>query len=167
MRAALIAALRPRSDVVPVLFSDIGTQSSLVHMQELAGILRAEAGRECLTVPFGGTWRTAALLARLSAVLTTKLHVGIVSYALGVYAESFALHPKTLRFYAITARSPQAQLFDTVDRAAADTKIQRALAAGSRRGDAALTGPVWQQTRARAAQHGRWVAEFLGGVWPS
>jgi len=44
-------------------------------------------------------WTTVALLSELDAVLTTKLHVGITSWALGVSPCSLANHGKTKRFY--------------------------------------------------------------------
>lgn len=162
MRHALITALREREDVVPVLFSDIGAERSVAQLEELAAVLRAQAGRDAVVVPFAGTWQTAALIGRMNAMLTTKLHVGIVSYALGVYVESFALHPKTLRFYQATGRAEQAQLYASIDADAARAKIRRAMDRAAER--RVLTGEMWRDTRARAEQHGGWVADFLAGA---
>lgn len=44
-------------------------------------------------------WETVALLAQLDAVVTNKLHIGIVSYAMGNVPISFPYHTKTQRFY--------------------------------------------------------------------
>jgi len=47
----------------------------------------------------GDIWDMSALLSELDTVVTNKLHVGIVSYALGTSCIAFPYHPKTLRFY--------------------------------------------------------------------
>lgn len=48
---------------------------------------------------YDGPWRLTALLAELDAVVTTKLHVGIVAVALGTPVLSYPTHTKTPRFY--------------------------------------------------------------------
>ena len=49
---------------------------------------------------YDGPWRLTALLAELDAVVTTKLHVGIVAVALDTPVLSYPTHTKTPRFYA-------------------------------------------------------------------
>lgn len=44
-------------------------------------------------------WVTASILGKLDTIITTKLHIGIVAWALGVPCCSFAKHGKTKRFY--------------------------------------------------------------------
>lgn len=62
-------------------------------------------------------WTTAALLGELDAVLTTKLHVGITAWALGVPPCSLASHGKTKRFYKQIGRSDfQIDLSENVDK---------------------------------------------------
>ncbi|WP_413378017.1 polysaccharide pyruvyl transferase family protein [Alkalihalobacillus sp. 1P02AB] len=50
-------------------------------------------------VPYKDHWTFTALIGQLDLVLTTKLHVGIVSSALNKHAISIAAHSKTPRFY--------------------------------------------------------------------
>lgn len=61
--------------------------------------LRSKINRECIIYKYEDIWEMTALLAELDAVLTNKLHVGIVSYTLGTLPISFPYHPKTKRFY--------------------------------------------------------------------
>lgn len=44
-------------------------------------------------------WETTALLAELDTVITNKLHIGIVNYAMGNVPISIPYHSKTKRFY--------------------------------------------------------------------
>lgn len=44
-------------------------------------------------------WVLAAIIGQLDAVITTKLHVGIVAWSLGVPPCGYSNHPKTKRFY--------------------------------------------------------------------
>ena len=50
-------------------------------------------------------WTTAALINELDAVITSKLHVGITAWAMGVPACGFSSHPKSKRFYQQVGRS--------------------------------------------------------------
>ena len=54
-------------------------------------------------------WSFAAVLARLDAVLTVKLHVGITAWALGVPPCSLYAHGKTGRFYEQIGRDDRAR----------------------------------------------------------
>lgn len=58
-----------------------------------------KASARFTVVPRQNHWTTAALLGQLDSVLTTKLHVGIVAWALGVPPMCYAAHGKTARFY--------------------------------------------------------------------
>ena len=51
-------------------------------------------------VPYPGSWKLAALLARMDSVLTDKLHVALVAAALGAEPYSIAKHPKNLAAFA-------------------------------------------------------------------
>lgn len=53
----------------------------------------------CDVFEYRDPWTLTALLASLDAVLTVKLHVGIVAATLGTPVLSFRSHPKTARFY--------------------------------------------------------------------
>lgn len=44
-------------------------------------------------------WETTAILSELDSVITNKLHIGIVNYAMGNVPISFPYHSKTKRFY--------------------------------------------------------------------
>lgn len=50
-------------------------------------------------------WVTAAFIGQLDSVITTKLHVGIVAFALGVLPFGISNHGKTKRFYEQIDRS--------------------------------------------------------------
>jgi polysaccharide pyruvyl transferase WcaK-like protein len=59
----------------------------------------AEALPESRVLQIEAPWKTTAVLGEMDAVLTTKLHVGIVAWALGVMPCSLSKHGKTVRFY--------------------------------------------------------------------
>lgn len=72
------------------------------HMASASeGVVKSlrNASARFTVVPRQDHWTTAALLGQLDSVLTTKLHVGIVAWALGVPPMCFAAHGKTARFY--------------------------------------------------------------------
>ncbi len=50
-------------------------------------------------------WTTAAIIGQFDAVVTTKLHVGIVAYALGAIPFGISSHGKTKRFFEQVGRS--------------------------------------------------------------
>ncbi len=127
LRTQLIDTLINAPDVVPVVFADDGGGQFSEPCERLAHQIQRATGQSCLTVPFKGVWHTVALISRLSAVLTTKLHVAIVAYAMGVYAESCAVHPKVQRFFEQIERSPQCTLIHDLDRAIAEEKVKRAI----------------------------------------
>ncbi|ACK67831.1 conserved hypothetical protein [Rippkaea orientalis PCC 8801] len=113
MREGLITVLKSYSDVMPVVFSD-NTLNRSVTCEELANLIKSTTGKECLSLPFQGIWETVALISRLSALLTTKLHVGIVAYALQVYCESFATHQKTPKFYRVIDCSERCKMVNEI-----------------------------------------------------
>jgi polysaccharide pyruvyl transferase WcaK-like protein len=127
LRTRLIDTLINAPDVVPVVFADDGGGQFSDPCDRLARQIQAATGHPCLTVPFKGVWHTVALISRLSAVLTTKLHVAIVAYAMGVYAESCAVHPKVKRFFEQIGRSPQCTLIHDLDWAIAEDKVKRVM----------------------------------------
>ncbi len=61
--------------------------------------LTARLPDQTLTYVYPGPWELSALLAEVDMVITTKLHVGIVSVALGTAVRSYPAHTKTPRFY--------------------------------------------------------------------
>lgn len=71
---------------------------------EVIKSLPIHSAKECLIVPKQDPWTTLAVLHKLEAVITSKLHVGIAAYSMG--ANPFALwtHPKTPRFYKMIDR---------------------------------------------------------------
>ncbi|MEM6334250.1 MAG: polysaccharide pyruvyl transferase family protein [Planctomycetota bacterium] len=50
-------------------------------------------------IPHQPHWPTVALIGAMDGVLTTKLHVGITAWAMGVPACGFSAHIKSKRFY--------------------------------------------------------------------
>ncbi len=57
-------------------------------------------------------WPTIALLSALDGVITTKLHVGIVAWAVGTPPCGFSAHGKTRRFYEQVGRTDHHAPFD-------------------------------------------------------
>jgi polysaccharide pyruvyl transferase WcaK-like protein len=114
--------------IVPVVFADHG-RGAAGPSERLAAEIRSATGRPCLAVPFEGLWQTLALVSELSAVVTSKLHVGIVSYAFGIPAESFATHSKTPRFYRQVGHPSVSAMMRGVGEEEARRKIARAIAA--------------------------------------
>jgi polysaccharide pyruvyl transferase WcaK-like protein len=76
--------------------------------RRLPTVVRASRGypRDFRAIPRQPYWVTAALLRRMSLILTSQLHVAIVGWALGVPVCGFSSHQKTRRFFAQVGRSP-------------------------------------------------------------
>ncbi|MGJ3253290.1 MAG: polysaccharide pyruvyl transferase family protein [Elainellaceae cyanobacterium] len=129
LRASLIVALAAASDMVPVVFADDGNSKYSEPCERLAELIRNSTGKPCLAIPFKGVWETVALISKFSAVMTTKLHVSILAYAMGIYCESFAVHPKVARFYRQIGRSHQCTLLRDIDKIVAAKKMERVIAA--------------------------------------
>ena len=159
LREGLISVLKSSDDVIPVLFTDVGDDRHSVHCEKLAQIIKAICGIDSVSIPFPGIWETVALISRLSAVVTTKLHVGVVAYSMGVYCESFANHPKTKRFYALTGRHDQCILFRETTKESAIEKIMKAIDSGRRK--PLLRDANWERVRREAQAHKGVVSSFL------
>ncbi|MER8578405.1 polysaccharide pyruvyl transferase family protein [Mesorhizobium sp. M1423] len=70
-----------------------GQQRFQAYMKQKLGPDRATV------VPYPGPFQMAALLSRMDAVLTDKLHVGLVAAAMGTEPFSLAKHPKNISAY--------------------------------------------------------------------
>ena len=55
--------------------------------------------KQSMIVPYEDHQLLTALISEMDSVATNKLHVGIVSAAVGTSVVSFPFHNKTLRFY--------------------------------------------------------------------
>lgn len=159
LRTQLIERLTATPDLIPVVFADDGGSQFSEPCDRLAQMIRAATGSDCLVVPFQGMWHTVALISQLSAVLTTKLHVAIVAYAFGVYAESCGVHPKVLRFFKQIGRSHQCTLIHDLDRAIADEKISRVIDAAY--SSESLQDDTWQSITQQARGNQDLVAAFV------
>lgn len=181
-RQALHEALARERDVAAFVFSDNADRESAPR---LAAGIEAASGRTCAHAPFEDAWTTAATVGLLDAVLTTKLHVGIVAWALGVEVRAFAIHPKVPRFHAQVGREDRCTMLDAVTPEIARHAIDAAIEAARRRaadvgagpraagpGDAAgvgteggtVAGTERARLRAAALGNARLVARFLAGL---
>ena len=91
----VIEFLNSNSEIVPVLIID----NDNVQQNKSVNYLKEQLNRDCIVYKHENIWDTTALLSQLDLVLTNKLHVGIVSYALGTNCIGIPYHPKTTRFY--------------------------------------------------------------------
>ncbi|MCA9136335.1 MAG: polysaccharide pyruvyl transferase family protein [Planctomycetales bacterium] len=161
MREGLISCLRANPDVLPIVFDDSGDSVSK-SAKELSEVIRNATNRECLLIPFQGIWQTVALIGGLSAVLTTKLHVGIVSYAMGVYCESFASHQKTPRFYKLIQREGQCSFDAGITSAEVERRILRAIEMGRNR--TSVINDTWHQVKSAAQKNQEHVNRLLSSI---
>ena len=160
LRAGLLSCLTSESDIVPVVFSDTGNSDrSAECCDRLASLIQHATGQKCLSIPFQGIWETVALISNLSAVLTTKLHVGMVGYALGVYCESFGTHQKTPRFYSQIGRSSQCTMLKDLEKNTVEEKVERAIQHA--RSKASIMDKNWQIIKNNALLHRKRVLSFL------
>ncbi|MEO1521936.1 MAG: polysaccharide pyruvyl transferase family protein [Cyanobacteria bacterium J06633_2] len=159
LRTELIRVLKTAPEVVPVIFADDGGGKFSEPCDTLARLIQEETGRSCLTVPFKGVWQTIALISKLSAVITTKLHVAIVAYAMGVYAESCAVHPKVKRFFEQIGRSSQCTLIHDLTEAIAQEKMQRVVQVACSPVD--IKDATWAQTKQQALVNKEIVSTFV------
>ncbi len=158
LRNSLLETLAANPQVVPVVLADDGGSKSSEPCDRLAGLIQSRTKGPCLTVPFQGTWQTVALISRLSAVMTTKLHVAIVAYAMGVYAESYAVHAKVARFYEQIERSQQCTLLENLTPELAAQKTDQAVQAACSPPD--IKDEAWHNIRAQALQNRIIVTSF-------
>ena len=163
LRKSLLASLTLASDVIPILFSDDGDiHSSQKSCNNLAQIIQSSTGKQCLEFPFQGLWETTALISQLSAVLTPKLHVGIVAYGLGVYCESFANHQKTPRFYRQIDRPSQCTMLNNVTEDTVMEKIDRAIQSSRRQ--VSIRDQNWYKLKEEARLNQSLLFSFLDSV---
>lgn len=162
MKTSLLECLKSAPDVLPVVFADNGVSEYSKTCDDLAKLIYDFTGKKCLSFPFQGIWETVALISKLSAVLTTKLHVGIVAYALEVYCESFALHSKVKRFYQQINRSSQCLMLNEADKDTSIIKINRAIEVS--RNKASIRDANWHEIKQLAQQNKKLVTSFLQEV---
>ena len=162
LQKSLLNGIKSSDNLLPVIFSDNGVSEYSKPCNDLCELIENQTGKSCLVVPFQGVWETIALISEMSAVLTTKLHVGIVAYALGVYCESFAIHSKVARFYEQINRSSQCSMLEDIDDEIGMCKISAALdAAYSRR---SVMDKTWTMIKEKSSLSEKMVASFLHSV---
>lgn len=159
MRESLLECLKSSPEVVPVIFADNGDSEYSQTCENLANFIQDSIGRKCLCLPFKGVWETVALISKLSAVLTTKLHIGIVAYALGVYCESFAIHAKVKRFFGQIDRSSQCLMLSEADKDISMKKINRAIEAIY--AQSSIKDEKWREIKQSAQINEELVVSFL------
>lgn len=91
----VINFLNENPDIKPVLIID----NDNLQQNDAVNYLSTKLNQECIIYKHENIWETTAILAELDVVVTNKLHVGIVSYALGTIPISLPAHQKTVRFY--------------------------------------------------------------------
>lgn len=155
----IVSQLSSARDVTPVVFSDRGDAAMDAACGRLSARVTASIGRECLSIPFAGIWETCALISRLSAIVTTKLHVGIVAYALGVYSESFAVHQKTPRFYRQINGSSRCEMLKDLDVTTASEKVARVVSAA--RYPFPIEDEFWRSIKKKSDLHRDLLSSFL------
>lgn len=155
--------LASKPELLPVIFADSGDlKESTKTCQELSKIVEDLTGIKALSVPFRDIWETVALISRLSALITTKLHVGIVAYSLGIYCEAFATHQKTPRFYNYIGRSSQCTHVNNIDQAIVMNKFERA--AKNACSHTSTKDQKWQQIKEDSDMNRKLVLSFLSSV---
>jgi len=127
MKAGLLTSLASIPNIVPVIFTDNGNSDKSQTCNKLSKEIENSTGKKCLSLPFQGVWETVGLISQLSAVLSSKLHVNIVAYSLGVYSESFAIHSKVRRFYHQINRPSQCIMLKDTNKDITMQKVDRAV----------------------------------------
>ncbi|MDZ5782821.1 polysaccharide pyruvyl transferase family protein [Marinococcus luteus] len=84
------------ADIKPVLIAD---KRNSLPQEKAIDEMRKRLKEEPLIYRHENMWDTCAFLSQLDGVITTKLHVGITSFALGTKTFGIAAHQKTKRFY--------------------------------------------------------------------
>lgn len=158
MKEVLIASLKKHPEILPVLFEDNGEWLSCGAL-ELADGNRSCTRRECLLIPFRGVWQAVALIGSLPAILTTKLHVGIVAYALDVYAKSFSTHPKLPRFYRLIDRASQCSSIETLEKSEMLVKLARTINHATGKYD--IRDGTWKSIKGQAERGKEFVSGFV------
>lgn len=86
---------KKNEEYTPVLIIDNENDVQL----EAVDYIKSKLNTDCVVYTHHDIWETTALLSELDTVLTNKLHIGIVNYAMGNIPISFPYHTKTERFY--------------------------------------------------------------------
>jgi polysaccharide pyruvyl transferase WcaK-like protein len=162
MRAGLLYCLNQNIDVVPVVFADKGDIESANQCTELTKFIEEEIQRKCFVIPFQGVWETIALISMMSAVITSKLHVGILAYGLGVYCESFAIHPKTPRFYSQISRPRQCDMLHGIQKERVIEKLQNTINFSSQK--YSIIDDNWHEIKRNSLMHRYLLYSFLETV---
>ncbi|GEL67568.1 polysaccharide pyruvyl transferase family protein [Marinilactibacillus psychrotolerans] len=91
----IIQFFKDKPELTPVLIIDNNNKVQ----NEAVEYIKNEINRKCSIFKHEDIWETSALLSELDTVVTNKLHIGIVNYAMGNVPISFPYHSKTKRFY--------------------------------------------------------------------
>ncbi|MGK0724380.1 polysaccharide pyruvyl transferase family protein [Aerococcus urinaeequi] len=84
-----------KKDLKPIIIIDNENEIQ----KDATDYLKSKLKIEPIVYVHKDIWETVSLLSQLDAVVTNKLHIGIVSYAMGNIPISFPYHTKTERFY--------------------------------------------------------------------
>lgn len=107
-------------------------------------------------------WVTAALIAQLDGVVTTKLHVGIAAWALGVAPYGVAAHGKTVRFFRQVGREDYIRpLSGDIAVLAAWMADFAAAGSGSRVTEDARREDVRRRAQSNVTELGEFLREFV------
>lgn len=158
IREKIIAALKSSPDVVPVIFTDYGQKNPSDSSWFSEGVSQ-KLNRPVIFVPFPGVWKTVALISKLQALMTPKLHVGIVAYGLGKYVESFGTDPKIPRFYRQIKRPDQCMMISKLTETTCQEKIERVIRM-AKAGTSAMD-QTWHQIKEDALIHKQLTLHFL------
>lgn len=91
----IINYFNEKKSLIPVIFMDNNNKSQRYVYKYLKDNLREKG----IYFEYEDYWSTTAIISKLDFVITTKLHVGIVAYSLGVIPIGVPIHSKTTRFY--------------------------------------------------------------------
>lgn len=120
--------LKGNPSVRVIVFSDsLSGANPVGKLPHAVRILSSEFPDRCIFVDKKDPWDLVALLSVLDLVVTTKLHVGIVSVALATPVLSFPYHPKVTRFYEQIQAVDRCNPLSTVDRAKVSSLVKTQL----------------------------------------
>lgn len=123
-------------------------QQAQAHLHQRLG-----AGRSRI-VPYRDSQSLSALLSAVDAVLTDKLHVGLVAAAMGTPPYSIAKHPKNLATYEAIGLGEHCILLERCDASRVRSLISRLL-------DPPDTFSIAPEVRERAGENERALRDFL------
>ena len=116
---------RGTNSVKYLLLCDSGIGTPRGWQAENAKLLKAELGAKAVLVPYVSPWHLAAILGEVDAVVTTKLHVGIVATALGSLSLAFPQHAKTQRLYRQIDAPERCTLLSELEKGVAYRKLNQ------------------------------------------